>query len=330
MNKICIYGLGAIGGLMGARLAAAGHRVSAIARGETLDMVRRQGLTLSENGVDRTVPLEATDRPETLGPQDLVILSLKTSALPALAARIKPLIGSSTTVFSAMNGVPWWFLHGLKQAPAGLRLDSVDPDGVLSAAIPGAQVVGCVTHLSAAVVAPGQVRHVAGNRLIVGEPAGGADTVRARAVIDMLTQAGFDVEAARSIHQEIWFKLWGNMTVNPVSFLTQATGDQILDDSFVRTFMSRCMLEAAQIGTRIGLPIDVDPEERHVVTRKLGAFKTSMLQDLEASKPIELDALLGVVIELARQVSVETPNLDTLFGLSRLSAKNRGLYAGTA
>lgn len=327
MDKICIYGLGAIGGLMGARLGAAGHHVSAIARGATLEAVRRDGLGWIENGVERNVPVYATDRPEQLGPQDLVILSLKTPALPDIAASIKPLISSSTTILSAMNGVPWWFLHGLPKAPTGLRLDCVDPDGALSFAIPAAQVVGCVTHLAASVSAPGKIRHVAGNRLIVGEPCGGADTSRARAVVSLLAQAGFDVESAARIQQEIWFKLWGNMTVNPVSFLTQATGDQILDDDLVRAFMSRCMLEAAQIGARIGLPIDANPEERHVVTRKLGAFRTSMLQDRASNKPVELDALLGVVIELARQVDVDTPSLDSLFGLSRLCAKNQGLYA---
>ncbi len=326
MKKICIYGLGAIGGLIGARLASAGYAVSAIARGQTLEAVSRDGLVLSEAGSTTRVTINVSDDPKALGAQDLLILSVKTAALPAIAKHIRPLIDENTTVLSAMNGIPWWFFYGLESAPQPLSLDSVDPGGVLSTAIPVARVLGCVTHLSASVTAPGCVNHVAGNRLIVGEPFGGEASVRAETVIDMLRQANFDVDSTTSIQREIWFKLWGNMTVNPVSFLTSATGDRILDDEFVRDFMSRCMQEAGNIGERIGLPIDLDPEERHALTRKLGAFKTSMLQDLEASKPVELDALVGVVIEVGRQVGVATTNLEALFGLSRLKAKSLRLY----
>lgn len=326
MERICIYGLGAIGGLFAARLAAGGCTVAAIARGATRDAVNGTGLRWTEGGRERTVSVRATDDPRELGPQDLVILSVKTTALPEVAIRIAPLIGPSTTVLSAMNGIPWWFLHGLGRAPGVLSLARVDPAGAVSKAVPPAHVVGCVTHLSAALIAPGHVRHGAGNRLIVGEPAGAADSPRARAVHDLLLRAGFEVECAPSIQQEIWFKLWGNMTMNPVSMLTTATGDRMLDDELVRAFMSRCMVEASALGSRLGLPIDADPEARHAVTRKLGAFKTSMLQDVEGGKPVELDALLGVVIDLARQLQVPTPNLDALFGLARLRASQRGLY----
>ena len=326
MKHICIYGLGAIGGLLAARLAAGGHTVSAIARGATHHAVNGDGLRWTEDGAERAVAIRATDDPRELGPQDLVILSVKTTALPEVAARIAPLIGPSTTVLSAMNGIPWWFLHGLIHAPAGLGLDRVDPAGTVSKAMAPSLVVGCVTHLSAAVTAPGRVRHVAGNRLIVGEATGGAETARARAVHDLLACAGFEVELTQNIQQEIWFKLWGNMTVNPVSLLTAATSDRMLDDALVRAFMSRCMVEASALGHRLGLPIDADPEARHAVTRKLGAFKTSMLQDVEGGKPVELDALLGVVIDLARQLEVATPNLDALFGLARLRASQLGLY----
>ncbi|WP_298234268.1 2-dehydropantoate 2-reductase [uncultured Azohydromonas sp.] len=330
MKKICIYGLGSIGGLIGARLAASGVAVSAVARGATLQAVRERGLELIDTHEGqprrRQFAIQASQRPEELGPQDLVILSVKTTALPAVAREIGPLIGPEATVLSAMNGIPWWFLHGLGESASGLRLDSVDPDGVLSRAIPAAQVLGSVTHLSAATDGPGIVRHVAGNRLIIGEPTGGAATPRARAAVALLRNAGFDVEEAASIQQEIWFKLWGNMTVNPISGLTGATGDRILDDELVRNFMSACMLEASSVGRRIGLPIDADPESRHAVTRQLGAFRTSMLQDVEAGKPVELDALVGAVLEIARQVEVPTPSLNALFGLARLHARVRGLY----
>ena len=327
MKHICIYGLGAIGGLLAARLAASGHSVSAIARSATRDIVNEDGLHWTEGGIERTVPIRATDDPRDLGPQDLVILSVKTTALPEIAARISPLIGPTTTVLSAMNGIPWWFMHGLGRAPNGLTLARVDPAGVLSKAVAPSLVVGCVTHLSAAVATPGRVQHVAGNRLIVGEPTSGPETARARAVYDLLVHAGFEVELTPSIQQEIWFKLWGNMTVNPVSLLTAATGDLMLDDPLVRAFMSRCMVEASALGSRLGLPIYADPEARHAVTRKLGAFKTSMLQDVEGGKQVELDALLGVVIDLARQLEVDTPNLDALFGLARMRASQLGLYS---
>lgn len=328
--KIAIYGLGAIGGLFAARLARSGASVSAIARGATLDAVRRQGLELVES-LDGVVqhscwPVQVCENPQELGLQDLLILSVKTTALPEIAAQIAPLIGPQTTVLSAMNGIPWWFLHGLPQASAGLTLDRVDPQGRLSVAIPPQQVLGAVTHLSAAVPAPGVVRHVAGNRLIVGEPTGGAQSARAQAVIQTLRQAGFDVEETACVQQDIWFKLWGNMTMNPMSAITGATGDRILDDPLVRAFLSRCMREAAELGARIGLPIDADPESRHAITRQLGAFKTSMLQDVEAGKAVELDALVGVVLELAQQLRVPVPELETLFGIARLHAAVRGLY----
>jgi 2-dehydropantoate 2-reductase len=328
--KFCIVGLGAIGGLFAARLALAGHDVSALARGATLEAVRRDGLTLVEGAPgqeqNRRLDIVVSDDPAALGPQDVVIVAVKTTALASVAGGVASLLGPDTAVLSAMNGLPWWFFHGLAPELARLRLQSVDPDGRIAQAIPAERVIGCVTHLAAATPAPGVVRAVAGNRLIIGEPAGGAATPRAAAVVDALREAGFDVDEAAVIQQEIWFKLWGNMTMNPVSALTGATGDRILDDEHVRGFMSRCMAEAAQIGERIGLPIGQDAEQRHAVTRKLGAFRTSMLQDVMAGRPVELDALVASVMEIGRQVTVPTPNIDALFGLSRLQAQVRGLY----
>jgi 2-dehydropantoate 2-reductase len=272
------------------------------------------------------VEIRAADDPAALGAQDVVIVAVKTTGLASVADSVAGLLGPQTTVLSAMNGVPWWFFHGLAPALGRIGVESVDPDGRISRAIPAERVVGCVTHLSAAAPAPATVRSVAGNRLIIGEPGGGAATPRAAAIATALREAGFEVEEAASIQQEIWFKLWGNMTMNPVSALTGATGERILDDDYVRDFMSRCMVEAALIGERIGLPIDQDPEQRHAVTRKLGAFRTSMLQDVSAGKPVELDALVAAVIEIGRQVAVPTPNIDALFGLARLQAQVRGLY----
>lgn len=328
--KFCIVGLGAIGGLFAVRLALAGHDVSALARGATLDAVRRDGLTLLEGPAGqeqgRRVGIRVANDPAAFGQQDVVIVAVKTTGLASAAGSVAAMLGPDTAVLSAMNGVPWWFFHGLAPKLQGLQISSVDPDRKISQAIPAERVVGCVTHLSAATVAPGTVRSVAGNRLIVGEPAGGAATPRASAIAAALRDGGFEVEETAAIQQEIWFKLWGNMTMNPISALTGATGDRILDDEYLRSFMSRCMVEAALIGDRIGLPIAQDPEQRHAVTRKLGAFRTSMLQDVTAGRPVELDALVASVMEIGRQVAVPTPNIDALFGLARLQAQVRGLY----
>lgn len=329
--KICIYGLGAIGGMMGGWLAAAGEDVSAVLRrGATLDAVRKNGLTLTEtvDGAPRSrqIAIRAVEDPAELGPQDLVIVAVKSTALPDVARRIAPLLGPDTTVLSAMNGVPWWFFHGLAPELAGTPLPSADADGSIAAAIPAARVLGCVVHLSAATPEPGVVRVVAGKRLIIGEPAGGADTPRAQAVIAALRRAGFEIDASERIQHDIWFKLLGNMTINSVSAITHATADRIVDDDLVREFTSRCMLEAWEIGRRIGIDIPGTPQDRHAVTRKLGAFRTSMLQDVESGRKIELDALVGTVRDIARHVRVETPNIDALFGLTRLYARSLGLY----
>jgi 2-dehydropantoate 2-reductase len=323
--KACIYGAGAIGGWIGARLARAGHEVSVVARGATLEAVRAQGLRLSIGGETWSVPVHASDDPAQLGPQDLVVVAVKAPALGAVAAGIGPLLGPDTAVMTAMNGVPWWFFEGWGGALAGTRLQSVDPDGRIAAAIPGRHIVGCVVHASCSLAAPGHVQHHFGNKLIVGEPAGGR-SARVQALAEHLRQAGHEVELSAQIQRDAWYKLWGNMTVNPVSALTGATTDRILDDPLVLRFISDVMLEAREIGTRIGIPIAQTPEDRHQVTRKLGAFKTSMLQDVDAGKPVELDALVTVVQELGRLVGVPTPFTDVLLGLARLQARVRGLY----
>lgn len=333
-QRICIYGLGAVGGLIAARLASAGVSVNAIARGATLSKVQKHGIELREvvDGAARIRrhAISAVERPSELGEQDVVIVAVKTTGLRDVAREIAPLLGPNTTVLSAMNGVPWWFFHGMAPDLAGMRLESVDPQGFISRNIAPERVLGCVTHLSASTPSSGVVQHVAGKRLIIGEPTGGADTARCRQLIELLRTAGFDVEPTESIQREIWFKLWGNMTVNPISALTGATGDRILDDEHVRDFMTRCMREASDIGRRIGLPIDADPLHRHAVTRQLGAFRTSMLQDAEAGKPLELDALVGAVVEIARQLGIATPEIDTLLGLARLKARVAGLYPDAA
>lgn len=324
--KVCIVGAGAIGGLIGARLAAhAGADVSALARGETLEALNANGWRLRQGDKLVTGKARASSVARELGPQDLVVIAVKAPALATIAAQIGPLLRPDTIVLPAMNGVPWWFSQGLK----GLGeqpLESVDPGGALSRAMPLSHVIGCVVHLSAATTEPGCVQHRSGMGLIIGEPDGSASERLGR-VNALLATAGFDVTSSPSIRHDIWYKLWGNMTMNPVSAITGATGDRVLDDPLVRGFCSAAMLEASAIGARIGCFIDQDPEARHAVTRELGAFKTSMLVDAERGRPIELDAIVTVVHELGRRTGVATPNIDALLGLTRLFARTRGLLA---
>ena len=322
--KIAVVGLGAVGGLIAARLARAGHDVSALARGETLARVRDEGLAIESARESFTARLRVSDDAATLGAQELVVIAVKAPALPAVAASIAPLVGADTVLLPAMNGVPWWFLPAA--LPGQAPLASVDPGGRLLAQLPLARVLGCVVHLAASSPAPGRVRHNVGERLIVGEPVGGLSP-RVEAVCAALASAGFQAEASADIRKDVWYKLWGNMTINPASALTGATTDAILDDPLVRDFVLRCMAEAAAIGAHVGCPIAQSGEERLDLTRELGAFRTSMLQDVDAGRAIELDALVTAVHEIAGRVGVEAPNIGALLGLARLMARGRGLYA---
>ncbi len=322
--RVCIVGVGAIGGFIGTRLALQGHAVSALARGATLAALHAHGLRLRQGGQLLQAPVRASDAAAELGAQDLLVLAVKAPALPALAPQMAALLGPHTLVLPAMNGVPWWFASALP-ALAGAPLASVDPGGRLAAAIPLAQVIGCVVHASAYTESPALAVHQMGQGLIIGEPLGG-DSARVQALRQRLSEAGFDATASADVRRDIWYKLWGNMTMNPVSALTGATVDRVLDDPLTRALCSRVMAEAAAIGARIGCAIEQTPEDRHQVTRRLGAFKTSMLQDVEAGRPIELDALVGAVRELAQQVGEPTPFIDALLGLARLHGRVRGLY----
>ena len=325
--KVCIVGAGAIGGFLGTRLALEGSAaVSALARGATLLALRDHGWRLQESGAPlQTAPLTcASDDPRELGPQDLVILAVKSPALPALAPTLAPLMGEGTVVLPAMNGVPWWFSAGLP-ALGERPLESVDPGGRIAAALPPERVIGCVVHASATTAAPGVTLHRMGRGLIIGEPAGG-DSPRVERLCALLGRAGFEVTASPRIRYDVWYKLWGNMTMNPVSALTGASMDRVLDDELVREFCSGVMREAAAVGARIGCEVRESPEDRHAVTRRLGAFKTSMLQDVEAGRELELDALVGAVREIGARVGVATPAIDALFALTRLFARVHGLY----
>ncbi|MCF8207753.1 MAG: 2-dehydropantoate 2-reductase [Methylotenera sp.] len=321
MMKVCIVGLGAIGGWLAAHLQPLQDvRVSALARGDTLAAVRTHGLRLDIGGETWRAPLQASDDPAELGEQDLVILAVKGPAVAGVAAQVAQLCGPHTRVLTALNGLPWWFTAGLPVP--GLSLASVDPGGRIAALLPPARVIGCVVHASCALREPGWVRHVMGNGLLLGEATGGSSTALADATA-LLARAGFGAKAVDSIQREVFYKLWGNMTTNPVSALTRATTDRILADELVCEFTTAIMREAAVIGEKVGCPIAQSPQDRHAITRSLGAFKTSMLQDIEAGRAIETDALLAAPRELAQQVGVATPMLDALLGLTRLMDAGR-------
>jgi 2-dehydropantoate 2-reductase len=325
LPKICIVGAGAIGGFIATRLAVSGKvELSAIARGTTLDALRQYGWRLEHEEKLLQCPAEVADKPEALGIQDIVILTLKANALHSVAPTLLPLIGKHTVVVSAMNGIPWWFAREL-ESQSGAPLESVNPEGAISEIFPYRNTVGAVIHASVSRPEPGLVRVNMGNGIILGEPEG-EQSEKVQQLTALLAQAGFDAKHSDNIRRDIWYKLWGNMTINPVSAITGATADAILSDTLVRNFCSAAMEEAATIGGLLGCHIDESPEQRHDTTARLGAFKTSMLQDVEAMRPIELDAIVGSVHEIARRLGVITPNIDALFGLTRLFAQTRGLY----
>ena len=327
--KVCIYGAGAIGGFIGTRLAASGAcSVAAVARGATLEALRTHGWRLRQQGAVLQAPAIADDDPRDLGEMDLVVIAVKAPALGEIARGIGPLLGPETIVLPAMNGVPWWFAPSTPEL-AGAPLRSVDPDGRIGEHLRLERIVGCVVHASTFTPEPGLVEQRMGQGLIIGEPAGG-ESERVQRLAGLLHGAGFDTTVSASIRQDVWYKLWGNMTMNPVSAITGASVDRVLDDPLVRAFCSAAMREASQVGARIGCAIEQSPDDRHAVTRKLGAFRTSMQNDVDAGRAIELDALVTVVQEIARRLQIATPNIDALLGLTRLFARVRGLYPEAA
>ena len=315
--KICVYGAGAIGGLMAAWLARAGHDVSLVARGAQLDAIRRDGLRVrSKTGTD-SFRIKADADPAKFGAQDYVLVTVKAQNLADVAASIAPLLGEDTSVVTAMNGVPWWFLN--------LRLKSLDPDGALSRAIPTQRVVGCVIHLAASNPEPGLVSHNMGAKLILGQP-GGENTARTRRIADALAAAGFEIVVSSTIEKEFWVKLLGNVSFNPVSALTVSTADRLIQNDEVKAYMVEIMREVLAIGRAVGVDANIDPEARIDMARALGPFKTSMLQDLEAGKRLEIDGLLAGTLEIARKAGVRAPFTESLFGLIRARAQSTGQY----
>ncbi len=323
--KIAIYGAGAIGGYLGALLADAGAEVTLIARGPHLAALRDKGLSLEMNGETTTRPVAATDDPAEAGPQDYVIVALKAHSVPAVVDAMQPLLGPDTAVVTAVNGVPWWYFHALEGPWKDQRLESVDPGGRQWERIGPERAIGCVVYPACDVPEPGLVRHIEGDRFVLGEPSG-EKTERVMALAEIMRQAGFKTPVKPGIRDEIWIKLWGNLCFNPVSALTGATLEQIGTDPGTRAVCRAMMLEAKAIGEKLGVRFAIDVEKRMDGAVAVGAHKTSMLQDFEKGRPMEIDALVTVVAELGRIVDEPTPAIDMVLALIQQKAELAGLY----
>jgi len=324
MTRVCVVGAGAIGGYLASRLAGVpGIALAVLARGAQFAAIRHSGLRIHESGRETRVVLDVHDDPASLGAQDVLLVCLKAHALVEAAASLSPLVGPRTVILPAINGVPWWFLDACGGATlAGRTLASVDPGGAIARVLPPSQVLGCVLHMASAQGEPGTIHKGAGRAVILGRPACNPDpSVEAR-VAALFTGTGLDLRLTPRICDEVWSKLWGNMTLNPISALTRSTGDVILDDPLTNRLATEVMLEAARIGTMLGIELDLTPAQRCATTRRLGRFKSSMLQDLEAGRTLEVEALVGAPYEIAQLAGLETPWLAMLYGLSRQLAAN--------
>ena len=325
--KICVFGAGAIGGYMGVKLAKAGVDVSLVARGPHLEAMQTKGLTLIEEDKEPvTVPITASDDPAKLGPQDYVIITLKAHSVPPIVSNLQPLIGPNTTIVSGVNGVPWWYFHKIGSELEGTRLKSVDPGNVQWDGFGPERVLGCVVYPAAEVSEPGTIKHIEGNRFSLGEP-DGTKSERALALSQALRAAGLKAPVRAQLRDEIWVKLWGNLSFNPISALTHATLDVLCTDNGTRAVARSMMIEAQQIAEKIGVKFSIDVDRRITGGAAVGAHRTSMLQDLDQGRPMEIDALVGSVQELGRITNTPTPTIDTVIALIKLRARSAGLYA---
>ena len=323
--KICIFGAGAIGGYMGAKLAEAGVDVSLVARGPHLAAMKANGLTLIEESGTKNLPVTVSDNPADLGPQDYVIVTLKAHSVPPVVDKMRPLIGPNTTIVSGVNGVPWWYFHNIGTDLEGTRLASVDPGDAQWNGFGPDNVLGCVVYPAAEVIEPGVIKHIEGNRFSLGEPSG-EKSERAMALSKALSAAGLKAPVRPKIRDEIWVKLWGNLSFNPISALTHATLDVLCTDPGTREVARNMMLEAQAIAETLGVKFPIDVDRRIQGGADVGAHRTSMLQDLDANRPMEIDALVGSVQELGRITGTPTPTIDTVLALVQLRGKVAGLY----
>lgn len=321
MTSICIFGAGAIGGYVGARLAMKGEAdVSLVARGVHLAAMKANGLTLKQAGETHVLHPKVTDNPSDLGPQDFIILTLKAHGVAGVIDQLQPLIGKDTAILFAQNGIPWWYFHGAGGPHEGRTLESVDPGGTLWKRLGPERALGSVVWQAAEIEAPGVIAHHYGDRMPIGEPTG-EKSERAATLSRLLTSAGVKSPVRPNLRNEIWLKLWGNLSFNPVSVLTHGTLIDLATDPGTRRVIRNMMQEAQRVGEALGVTFAVDVEERMDMAAKVGAHKTSMLQDVEAGRPTELDALLGVVIELAGLVGQNTPSLQLIYDLVKFRTR---------
>ncbi len=325
MTTACIYGVGAIGGLLAARLAGAGVRVTGISRGPQLEAIRARGLTLVERGKRETVQIRCVGTTEEAGRQEILFLTLKANDLPGIAASVPSLLGPETAVVTVGNGFPWWYFFRAGQAGVNPMLASVDPRGALWRLIGPEHALGCVVYPAARVIEPGVVEHVYGTRLSLGEPDGSV-SARVRRVAELLRSAGLDAPVRQEIRTEVWAKLAVNAAYNPVSILTGATLGQMLDDAGTSATLKAIMTEAMSVAMSLGARVPLQPAQLMELTRPLAAHKTSMLQDLEAGRRVEIDPTAGAVAELARLRNLKTPALDGVLATARLRARLAGCY----
>lgn len=323
--KIAVVGAGAIGGYIGGLLARGGHDVTLIARGPHRDAIRSNGLTIQSKDETFVTRPACTDSPTEAGQQDLVILSLKAPAVPAMAEKMLPLFGPDTAMITAMNGMPYWYFHQHGGPLDGSRIASVDPDGKQWDLIGPQRAIGSVVWMAGAISAPGVIQHGNGNRLPIGEP-DNRRSARIQRISEVLTTAGIDAPVHDNIRQEIWTKLWGNLSYNPVSVLTHGTLQGLSRDADARAVLGAMMMESRLVGERLGISFPVSVEERMGMAEKVGPHKTSMLQDLEAGRPMEIGGLLGVIAELARKLDIATPTIDTVLALLKVRARVAGTY----
>jgi 2-dehydropantoate 2-reductase len=323
--KICIYGAGAIGGYLGVQLARAGADVSLVARGAHLAAMRANGLRLLIGDEERVVQPRCTDNPAELGPQDFVIICLKAHSITGVIEAIQPLLASHTRIVTAVNGIPYWYFYKHGNACEGSTLESIDPGGRQWRELGPERAIGCIVYPATEIEAPGVIRHVYGDRFPLGEASGGRSTDVER-LAAMFVKAGFQAPILDRIRDEIWLKLWGNVCFNPISALTHATLDTICTDPATRALSKAMMLETQGIAETFGVKFRVDIERRIEGARKVGAHKTSMLQDLERGRPMEIDPLVTVVQEMGRLTQIPTPAIDAVLALVTQRAKIAGLY----
>ncbi len=321
--KFCIYGAGAIGGYLGAELALSGNQVTLIARGPHLKAIQKNGLTLVKEGESKTVDVSCTDDPTEAGPQDYVIITLKAHSVSGIVEQMLPLLGPDTPVVTAQNGIPWWYFHKLQGSWEGHQLESADPGGKIWKTLGPERAIGCVVYPSCEIVEPGVIRHVQGKRFMLGEP-DGTRSDRIMALSEALTPSGLKAPVRTKIRDDIWLKLWGNVSFNPVSVLTLATLEQITAHEGVRGVIRNIITEAQSVAAQLGVQFPVDVDKRIGWAADVGAHKTSMLQDLEMSRPMEIDALVSTVAEMGRLVDVPTPTIDVVLSLVRLRAQMAG------